>query len=445
MSAIARVLLETGYTITGSDLKLNPLSEALRRDGAEIYEGHDAGNVVGAELVLASSAIPADNPELKSAHSLNIPVLNRREAISLLTSGHQTIAVAGTHGKTTTTALLVHTLRVGGIDPTYIVGGVMNNTSTNAGVGQSDIFVIEADEYGEMFLGLKPQTAVLTNIEYDHPDVFADMKALVGLFRQFLQGLSPAGTLVAGVDNPIVASFANNRTIQALPVSTYAIHNPQAEWKASNIEPYKDGMRFIVQHNNSLLGQVYLNLMGEYNVQNALAVIAVARSFGVSFNNITQALASFTGTERRAEVMGRLGGVTVVSDYAHHPTAIQAVLHAWKMRNDNGRIWAVWQPHTYQRMRALSDEFANAFGEADEVLVTSVYSVREKPSEGLEPLDMARAISEKTGVRSRFSGTNQLTCKLLVKEIRSGDVVIILSAGDGPEIGQKLLEHLAGK
>ncbi len=443
MSAIARVLLETGYIVTGSDQRLTPLTEWLSRDGADIHLGHDAGNVVGAEMVLASSAIPDTNVEVKSAHALGIPVLDRREAIEMITAGHRTIAIAGTHGKTTTTALLTHVLMSAGIDPSYIVGGIMNNTYTNAGVGQSDIFVIEADEYGEMFLGLNPHIAVVTNVEYDHPDQFADMKSMMGIFHRFVQRLDEQGLLVACLDSPPAAIFANNRLTQGLPVDTYSLQNSQADWLASNREPHeKSGMRFVVKHHGAPLGQTHLNLMGDYNIENALAVVAVARHLGVPFSDITKAFASFQGIGRRAEILGQMKGVTIVSDYAHHPTAIRETLKAWRARPEAKRIWAVWQPHTFNRLRALSEEFSMAFDEADEILVTSVYSVREAKTEGIDAPDIAKLISKKSGHQTRFSGSLELTTKLLASEVTEGDVVVILSAGDAPEIGQKLLETL---
>ena len=443
MSAIARVLLETGYIISGSDQRLTPLTEWLSRDGAEVHLGHDAGNVIGAEMVLASSAIPENNVEIKSAHALGIPVLNRREAMEMITAGHRTIAIAGTHGKTTTTALLTHILISAGIDPTYIVGGIMNNTFTNAGVGQSDIFVIEADEYGEMFLGLNPHIAVVTNVEYDHPDQFADMKTLMGTFHRFVHRLDDDGLLVACLDSPPVAIFANNRLSQGLPVATYSLRNSQADWLASNREPHeKSGMRFVVKHHNAPLGQTYLNLMGDYNIENALAVVAVARQLGVSFSDISHAFASFQGIGRRGEILGQMRGVTIISDYAHHPTAIRETLKAWRARPETQRLWAVWQPHTFNRLRALSGEFAAAFDESDEILVTSVYSVREAVKEGIGAREIAEMIGAQSGNQSRFSGSLDITTQILSSEVTEGDTVVILSAGDAPEIGQKLLEKL---
>lgn len=443
MSAIARILLETGYIVTGSDQRLTPLTEWLSRDGADIHLGHDAGNVVGAELVLASSAIPEDNIEVMSAHALDIPVLDRREAIEMITAGHRTIAIAGTHGKTTTTALLTHVLMTAGIDPTYVVGGIMNNTFTNAGVGQSDIFVIEADEYGEMFLGLSPHIAVITNVEYDHPDQFADMKTMMGSFHRFVHQLDDKGLLVACLDSPPVAIFANNRVAEGLPIATYSLKHSQADWLATNREPHeKSGMRFVVKHHNAPLGQTHLNLIGDYNIENALAVVAVARHLGVPFSDISQAFASFQGIGRRAEILGQMAGVTIVSDYAHHPTAIQSTLKAWRERPETKRLWAVWQPHTFNRLRALSEEFATAFYSADEVLVTSVYSVREAVNEGIGAREISQMIGEKSGHQSRFSGSLDLTTQLLAAEVRAGDTVVILSAGDAPEIGRNLLEKL---
>jgi UDP-N-acetylmuramate--alanine ligase len=446
MSAIARILLETGYQVSGSDKHLSPLSEALARDGATVSVGHDAGNIIGVEVVIASTAIPDDNIELKSADALGIPIMRRRDAISMITAAHRVIAVAGTHGKTTTTAMLAHVLIEAGLDPTYIVGGLMNNTFTNASVGKGELFVIEADEYGDMFLGLAPNIAVITNIEYDHPDVFPNMKSLIQSFRQFIAQMDDQGILVANIDNAAVDAFANNRLVQGLPVSTFGLRNHRAEWTATNIEPTeKATTRFVLKQGNSPLGQVNLNMMGDFNVENALSVAIVARQLGVPFTTIAEAFTSFEGIGRRAEVLWKMHGVTVVSDYAHHPTAIQATLKAWRLHPETQRLWAIWQPHTYNRLRALSDKFAAAFVDADEVLVTDVYSVREDVGEGMKSPDVSKMIREHSDVNSRYSGNLEFTARILADEAEAGDVIVILSAGDAPQIGQHLLQKLSSQ
>lgn len=445
MSAIARILLETGHVISGSDEQANTITESLRADGATIHIGHDGPNVLGAELVIASSAIDESNVELQTARGFNIPVLRRRDAISLITNGLRTIAVSGTHGKTTTTALMTHVLKEAGLEPSYIIGGVLKNTNTNAGAGSGDYFVIEADEYQGMFLGLNPEVAVVTNIEFDHPDVFATFDAVVEIFRQFVARMPEDGLLVACADNPAALALAHKRRAHMLPVVTYGVQTLTADWTATNITPAMDGnTSFVVKQSGGRLGEVTMPLAGKHNVQNALAVIATARYLKVPFATVTQAIGTFAGTGRRSEVMGQAAGVTVVSDYGHHPTAIQVNLEAWAMRLGLNRLWAVWQPHTYNRMRTLAPEFATSFGHAHQVLVTDVYSVREEVTPGLDSGGMVKMIQAAGQLNARHTGSLEHTAEVLGDEVQRGDCVIIFSAGDAPKIGTMLLKLLGG-
>ncbi|MCB9437173.1 MAG: UDP-N-acetylmuramate--L-alanine ligase [Anaerolineales bacterium] len=433
MSAIARVLLETGYTISGSDQKANALTASLEAAGAQIMIGHNAANVgSNVDVLLASSAIPSTNPEIETAYQRGIPVLHRRDAIGALTAPYQTLAVSGVHGKTTTTALLCHVLTEAGLDPTAIVGGVMNSTGTNACVGRSQWFVIEADEYGEMFLGLRPAVAIVNNIEHDHPDQFPTLAVMVDTFRRFIE--QTEGVVVAGIDSPPVAELIHNRP----DTLTYSLENLNADWAASDIQPHARGVTtFTLYHQGQSQGTVELSLMGKHNVENALAVIATAHHIGIPLSTIQTTLDTFQGTARRSQIMGRVGGVTLVNDYAHHPTAIRLTLEAW--RGIEGQLWAVWQPHTYNRLRALADDFMHAFGDADHVLITDVYSVREEPTPGLSAPDLAERMPHPD---ARYSGGFEASASLLEQTVKAGDCVIIFSAGDAPRIGEILLERL---
>lgn len=441
MSAIARVLLESGYRVTGSDEKANHLTDSLQKSGATVYIDHHANNIRGANVILASSAIADSNPELQAATAQNIPVLRRRDTIGFVTANYRTLAVSGTHGKTTTTALLTHVLAEAGLDPTTIVGGVMKDLGSNARVGQGEFFVIEADEYGGMFLGLHPEIAIITNIEYDHPDQFPTMESLVQAFNDFTDCIKPDGILVAGIDSAPVAAIAEARQWLSLPTITYGLAHEEAQWFATRLEMTETGqMRFEVRYENVELGSAELNLAGAHNVQNALAVIAVANQLGISFSTITDALATFAGTERRAEILGTVNGITIISDYAHHPTAIRANLQAWT--NRPGQLWAVWQPHTYNRLRALADEFAHAFSDADHVIVTDVYSVRETVTPGLAPADLVARIQQAGHHDARYCGGFEQVATLLAREVQPGDTVLIFSAGDAPQIAHFLLDLL---
>jgi UDP-N-acetylmuramate--alanine ligase len=442
MSAIARILLENGYTVTGSDQNLNDLSRALRDDGVTVYEGHDAAHIGAAEMVLMSSAIPPDNPEIMAAHRLGIPVKERRDFMTRITDHYQTIAVAGTHGKTTTTAMLIHVLSEAGLDPSFIVGGIMNNRGTNAGAGTGDYFVIEADEYGKMFLGLNPQIAIVTNVEYDHPDFFETPSDTLDAFRQFVARLPDGGLLIACADDDVARTFAEERQERLLPVQTYSVGNHTADWWAIDLAANRQGgMDFVVCH-GSVIGPARLTLPGEHNVQNAMAVVAVARTLGVSFAVIAEALASFSGAGRRSELMGTAGEVRVINDYAHHPTAIRATLKAWRDQAHDGDLWAVWQPHTYSRTRTLADSFKESFAAADHVLITDIYAAREAETPGLMARDLAELVRQAGHPDARHSGDLKDTAQVLANEVKPGDVVVLMTAGDAPQIGRALLDVL---
>lgn len=447
MSSIARILLQRGHAVSGSDLRANEFTQALAAEGATIYLGHAAAHVRGAAQVIISSAVPDDNPEVVAARAAGIPVLRRRDLLGELMAGQIGIAVAGTHGKTTTTALLAHTLIEAGLDPTYIVGGVMRNTGTNAGVGRGPHFVIEADEYDRMFLGLRPRVAVVTTIEHDHPDCFPTEADVIAAFEQFADRLPDDGPLVVCADDRRARALGERRRAAGRPVITYGLGaGPAPDWTATDLEPDAGGgMRFTARRGEGVLGRARVALPGAHNVQNALAALAVADHLGVPFERAAAALDSFMGAGRRGEVMGQAGGVTVVSDYAHHPTAIAVTLAAFRDRPGVRDLWAVWQPHTYGRLRALAAEFAGAFGAADHVLITDVYSVRETVAPGLDAPAMAGRLRAAGHPDARYTGGLETTAAVLVEDVRPGDCVLLLSAGDAPQIGVRVLDVLRAR
>ncbi len=447
MSAIAKVLLENGYGVSGSDQKMNPLSLALQASGVTVYEGHREENIEGAELVLVSSAVPADNPEIAAALAQKIPVVHRRDFMRAITEGQQTIAIAGTHGKTTTTAMMAYVLVEAGYDPSYIVGGVIKNLGTNAGAGAGEHFVIEADEYDHMFLGLNPAVAVVNNIEYDHPDFFRTPQDMLAAFQKFVDLLGTDGMLIACADDGVAAELAAERRKNLLPVLTYGVENKNADWWAIDVKPNEQGgTDFVVCHaeiGGGVIGPISMKLIGTHNIRNAMAVITVARHIGVPFESIADALAKFEGTERRSEMMGEAGGVKIINDYAHHPTAITLTLRAWRERVGNGQLWAVWQPHTYSRTRTLADSFKDAFGAAHHALVTDIFAAREEFTPGLVSRDLADMITETGHPDARYSGDIFETAQILSTEVKAGDVVVLLTAGDAPRIGHALLAVLS--
>lgn len=437
LSAIARVLLARGVVVSGSDLNTNEQTAALTALGATVYQGHAAENIHGADLVVISSAVPPNNPEVVAARSQGIPVKERVDILGELMGEAVGVAVAGTHGKTTTTSMIVHILHETGQDPSYIVGGVVSTTGTNAGVGQGAAFVIEADEYGHMFLGLRPQISVITSIEHDHPDLFPTLDDLLADFRQFA-ALTPAdGLLIVCADDPLALAMAEGRAASV----TYGL-TPAADWQAVDVVPDSGGMAFAVQRDGNIIGHGSLRVPGAYNVLNALAAVIVAARLGVPVDAALAALATFQGAGRRFDVRGTAGGVTVIDDYAHHPTAIRLTLQAARAAYPDAGLWAVWQPHTFSRLRALYDMFSSAFQpqDADHVLVTDVYAAREVVTAGPGIADLVADIAH-PDVRHTPAFTDTLAA--LLTGVQPGDVVVILSAGDAPEIGQQLLAQLS--
>jgi len=440
LSAIARILLAWGAHVSGSDLHLSPLTDGLASLGIEIFEGHDVSHIEGATLVIMSSAIPADNMEVVAARERGIPVLKRSDILGEMMAGRHGIAVAGTHGKTTTTAMISYLLMEAGCDPTFIVGGILGNLGTNAHSGNGAYFVVEADEYDHMFLGLRPRTAVVTHLELDHPDCFPTLADMVGEFHRFLSLVPQEGHIVACVDEPnvqqLVAEFGES---SGPAVVGYGLSH-DAFWRGLTVHSNdRGGNDFFFARENEMKGQVSLSMPGEHNVKNALAALAVADLLGLDLARATEALSTFQGVKRRFEVKGKAGGVTIIDDYAHHPTEVRATLAAARQRYPVQPIWAVFQPHTYSRTKALFDEFTGAFGDADHVLITDIYAAREDDTLGIHAKDLVAAMAHRD---ARYGGTLDQATDYLIDHIRDGDILITLGAGDGFEIGERVLQCL---
>ncbi|MGD8965961.1 MAG: UDP-N-acetylmuramate--L-alanine ligase [Anaerolineae bacterium] len=440
LSAIARVLLEQGAKVSGSDLVISPVAEALARDGARVFEGHNAANVEGADVLVVSSAVPEENVEIQAARAVGIPVLGRPAFLGQLMEGKRGIAVAGTHGKTTTTAMIASILLEAERNPTFIVGGVLAGLETNARAGNGSLFVIEADEYDCTFLSLKPEVAVITNVEHDHPDcypTFADFRAA---FEEFAALVPLGGLLAACWDDPVAREIGEDQAKEKL-VTFFGL-DKGATWRAEEIHPnFAGGVDFLAVREGETRGLVRLRVPGAHNVSNALAALVVAEFLGVPFRVSREALTAFRGVARRFEIKGEADGTVVVDDYAHHPTEIQATLAAARERFPTGRIWAVWQPHTYSRTKQLLAGFAASFGEANHVIVLPIYPARETDTLGVNASDVVRAM-EHVDVRAAESMDEAVTW--LGTEVRPGDVVLTLGAGDGNRVGDWLLEILEG-
>lgn len=439
LSAIARILLQRGFVVSGSDLVPSEVTAALKAEGARIFPGHDASFVDGADLVLASSAISAEHVEARAAEDRGIPICDRREFMTALLDGFRTIAVAGTHGKTTTTSMIAHILQQAGVDPSAIVGGTMGNTGLNAAVGNSDIFVIEADEYGHMFLGLRPEIAVITNIEHEHPDYFRTPEAHFGAFSSFVELLPPTGMLVCCTDDERARALHDDRRASGMPAASYGIAECSAEWRAVDIRSFGQHTTASILRNDKALGTFQLDLPGAHNLLNALAATIVANACGVSFDESAAVLRSFKPTARRFEIRGARDGVIVIDDYAHHPTEIRVNLSAARQRYPQHEIWAIWQPHTYSRVQAFWTAFTSAFADADHVLITPIYAARETPLDGITGPALVDDMGSHPSVR--YAATFEAAADRLRDDINGPAVVLICSAGDANTIADLYLSQ----
>ncbi len=437
LSAIARILLERGYAVSGSDLRGSALTAALAENGARVYIGHDARYVQGADIVLATSAAPPDHVEIEAAEAQAIPIFKRQAFMAAILRDCDTIAVAGTHGKTTTTSMIIHILQRAGKDPSFIVGGIMANTDRNAGVGKGPSFVIEADEYDNMFHGLYPNLAVITNVEHDHPDFFKTPAQTRAAFQTFVNTMAPDGPLVACADDAETLSIAEARQADEGNVTTYGIHNAAAEWRATDLCFDSETVKARISHHGLPRAELRLSVPGRHNVLNALAALVAASKRGVSPEESAQALASFRATARRFEIRGERDGLIVVDDYAHHPTEIRVNIEAARLRYPEHQIWAIWQPHTYSRVQQFWSGFLKAFEGADRVLVTPIYAAREEPLEGITGIALVKAISAYGAVA--YTPTFDDAVETLRHSARAPAVVLIFSAGDANLIADRFL------
>jgi UDP-N-acetylmuramate--alanine ligase len=450
LSAIARFLLESGYQVTGSDRALTPLAQELAAAGVPVSIGHRPENVLGAGLVVRSSAVPDDNVEVQAALQAGIPVLKRSQFLGQLMEDRLTIAVAGTHGKTTTSAMIAWLLVRLGQDPSYIIGGTVKDLDKkNAHAGQGPAFVIEADEYDRMFLGLHPDVSVVTFLEHAHPDCFPTPGIYFEAFVDFIHNLRAGGVLLVAADSSEALRLAQLSKEEAF---SYGI-DPAADYTAENLAANaRGGFDYDAYWKQPggekvYLAHISLQVPGEHNVKNSLAALAVIHrsvffaDTAALLEKAARALAEFSGTGRRFDVQGEVDGITVVDDYAHHPTKIRATLAAARARYPERRIWAVWQPHTYSRTRLLLSEFAESFSAVDRVLVTEVYAAREKAAD-YEHFSALQVVEQMSHPGALFTGGLEETGDYLLQNLRPGDVMLVLSAGDADQISARVLAAL---
>lgn len=430
MSGIAEVLLEQGFTVSGSDLVRNPIVERLEKAGAKVFVGHQAENISGAEAVVTSSAVNADNVEIIEAYAHKIPVVQRAEMLGELMRFRRGIAIAGTHGKTTTTSLVAAVLAAAGWDPTFVVGGVVNSARSNARLGSGEYLVAEADESDASFLHLQPQLAVVTNIDADHMETYGgDFEQLRKTYLAFLHNLPFYGLAILCFDDPDVRLVSEDL---ARPFLSYGI-SEGAEFRAVNIRYRERNSYFEVEQTGASLGEFQLAMPGEHNVQNALAAIAIASKLEIDLKAVKQALADFEGIGRRFQTIGMLkiagGEVEMIDDYAHHPRELRATLKAahgcWPQR----RIVSIFQPHRYSRTRDLFDDFAQVLSEVENLIVTEVYSAGEPAIAGADGRALCKAV-RKRGNDPVFVETLDELERLLPGYLKPGDILLTLGAGD---------------
>src|SRR5215217_6357489 len=435
MSGIAEVLASRGHQVTGSDLKESPYTRRLRDADITVHIGHTPKQVGDAEQVVISTAIPKTNPELLEARRRSIPVIPRAAALAWILEGSRSVAVAGTHGKTTTTSMTAHVLRALGEDPTALVGGELNDIGSNVAFGTSDLVVAEADESDRSFLYLRPQAAVVTNIEFDHPDFYSSLDDVVATFEQFVRSLPEGGHLVICADEtPCVGVAAEARC----PLTTYGLSAGDLRAEISSPNSY------VLLEDGDRRGEVELGVYGRHNVLNSLAAAGVARWLGHDAYEAARTLKNFGGVRRRFQLKGERAEVRVVDDYAHHPTELSATLAAARSTMPGeGRVIAVFQPHRYSRTRALYREFGDAFSSADAVLVTEVYGAGEMPQPGVNGKLIVDAICETRGHPDVYYIPQQDAIPGVLQNVsRSGDLVLTLGAGDISKAGEDLLDVL---
>jgi UDP-N-acetylmuramate--alanine ligase len=437
MSALAELFTRRGHRVTGCDASL-AAADDLRRLGIELFEGHDPAHVTNASEVIVTSAVRRDHPELQRARELGIPVTRRAEALGRAVAGGELVAVGGTHGKTTTTVMTTEALKAAGLDPTGIAGGRVGSWNGNLSGGSNRLFVVEADEYDRSFLALAPTVAVVTNVEEDHLDIYpGGLPEIRDAFAQFVRG---AHTIVLCADDAGASSLPLPSSAEII---RYGVDSTDARLRAADIESGSDGSTFTLAYDGERLGPLALRVPGIHNVKNALAAVASGIALGSTLDSMRAGLESFAGVERRFELIAEVGGVTIIDDYAHHPTEIEATLEAARAKYPEKRIIAAFQPHLYSRTRDFHREFAEALSKADLVYLCDLYPAREQPIPGVSAALIASSMRER-GVAPAWEGPRSRLAAALAREVREGDVVLTMGAGDitntGPELAGLLSE-----
>jgi UDP-N-acetylmuramate--alanine ligase len=438
MSGLAEVLLNMGYQVTGSDLKASEVTERIVQLGGRVFTGHAASNLEGAQVVVYSSAVRPENPELAAARASGVPVIARADMLAELMRMKYGVAVGGSHGKTTTTSMVAAVLSRGGLDPTIVVGGRLRALGANARLGHGRFLVAEADESDGSFLRLAPAVTVITNIDREHLDHYADLREIQQAFVYFANRVPFYGVCVLCVDDEHVRGILPLLTKRSLGYGT----REDAEVRAVDVALTPHGSRFAVTADGERLGEVTLQVPGRHNVLNALAAVAVGLELEVGFGHIAESLGDFRGVGRRFETRGEQGGIRVVDDYGHHPTEIAATLSA--ARQAGGRVLVIFQPHRFSRTSALRAEFGRCFGEADQVWVLDVYAAGEHPIEGVSGRTIVESAHAQGAPHVAFAASGGEASAAAAAAARPGDTVLTLGAGDVWKLGDEVLERLRG-
>jgi UDP-N-acetylmuramate--alanine ligase len=444
-SGIAEVLLTLGYGVSGSDLRSTPVTERLRSLGALIFQGHHAENVHGADVVVASSAIQSSNPEIAEAQRLHLPVIQRAEMLSELMRLKYGIAIAGMHGKTTTTSMVAAVLGAGGLDPTVVVGGRVDAMGSNARLGTSQYLVAEADESDRSFLKLSPIISVVTNIDREHLDCYADLDDIEKTFIEFMDRVPFYGTVVCCNDNDLLRGILPQVRRR---VVTYGSREGSDFLLREHGSRQRDGRLvsyFNIEYKGESLGEFEIHVPGLHNILDATAAVAVGMGLEIPVEKIREGLLQFRGVDRRFQLKGEVAGVRVIDDYGHHPTEIAATLKAARQYAPEARLHVIFQPHRYSRTYLLADQFAEAFVEAANVFVLEIYAASEQPIAGVNALWLARKIKTAGGGQAEFASSSEAAIEAAVAAAQPGDVIFTLGAGSVSQLGAKVLEELAKK
>jgi len=441
MSGIARIMLAKGFSISGSDKSESAMLTSLKALGAEIFIGHASQNLGDAQMVIISSAINESNAELLAAKAKGLPIIARATALAWLMSESTSVAIAGTHGKTTTTAMLTVALQSAGLDPSFAIGGTINTAGTNAHSGTGTIFVAEADESDGSFLAYKPTGAIVTNIELDHVDHFPNEDAVFAVFEQFVSSIKQGGFLVACGDDAGVNNLLKRIKRTDLQIHLYG-KGTSNDFRIDKIHLAPKGSSSVVSSTGRKVGELNLAVAGEHNLLNGLAAFAAASALGAAETKVLDGLASFTGTKRRFELKGEVAGIKVIDDYGHHPTEVAVTLTAAKNLAQGGRVLVVFQPHRYSRTAAFASEFSSVLSAADFTYLLEVYAASEAPIPGVSSLTISKGMDASKVI---FEPSMLKVVEEIAKNAKSGDVILTLGAGDVSSLGEPILQAIADR